>query len=75
LRLPRLIQSPLRSSSSIAPRMRWVAKVSNITPCAAVEAARGVVQADHAGLDHVVEFDVGRQLGDHLVREPSQPGG
>ena len=31
-RLPRLIQSPPRSSSSIAPRMRCVAKVSNCTP-------------------------------------------
>ena len=39
LRLPRLIQSLPRSSSSIAPRMRWVAKVSNCTPCAGVEAA------------------------------------
>ena len=33
LRLPRLIQSAPRSSSSIAPRIRWVAKVSNCTPC------------------------------------------
>ena len=34
-RSPRLIQSLPRNSSSIAPRMRCVAKVSNITPCAA----------------------------------------
>ena len=34
-RSPRLIQSLPRSSSSMAPRMRWVAKVSNCTPCAA----------------------------------------
>ena len=33
LREPRLIQSPSRSSSIIAPRMRWLAKVSNCTPC------------------------------------------
>ena len=49
--------------------MRWVAKVSNCTPCAGVEARQRVGQADHADLDQVVDLDVGRQLGDHLVRE------
>ena len=33
LRRLRDIQSPSRSSSSMAPRMRWLAKVSNCTPC------------------------------------------
>jgi hypothetical protein len=31
-REPRDIQSPSRNSSIIAPRMRWLAKVSNCTP-------------------------------------------
>ena len=36
---------------------------------AGVEARQRIVEADHADLDQVVEFDVGRQLGDHLVRQ------
>ena len=32
-----------------------------------VEARQRVGQADHADLDQVVDLDVGRQLGDHLV--------
>jgi hypothetical protein len=39
-----------------------------------VEARQRVGQADHADLDQVVDLDVGRQLGDHLVRQaPDQP--
>ena len=47
--------------------MRWVAKVSNCTPWAASKRRQRIGQADHADLDQVVDLDVGRQLGDHLV--------
>jgi len=36
---------------------------------AGIEARQRIVEADHADLDQVVEFDVGWQFGDHLVRE------
>ena len=39
-----------------------------------VEARERVGQADHADLDQVVDLDVGRQLGDHLMGQaPDQP--
>ena len=34
---------------------------------ACVEPGQRIGQADHANLDQVVDFDVGRQFGDHLV--------
>jgi hypothetical protein len=39
-----------------------------------VETRQCVAQADHANLDEVIKFDVGRQLGDHLVRKTAHQG-
>jgi len=39
-----------------------------------VKARQRIGQADHADLDQVVELDVGRQLGDHLVRQAAHQG-
>jgi DNA primase len=49
----------------MAPRMRCV----ELHALLAVEARHRVVQSDHADLDQVVDLDIGRQLGNHLVRE------
>jgi hypothetical protein len=40
-------------------------------PLRHIETSQRIGQADHADLDQVVEFDVGGQLGDHLVRKAS----
>jgi len=74
LREPRDIQSFSRSSSSMAPRMRCVAKVSNCTPCARLIAGQRIGQADQADLDQVVHLHAGRQLGHHVVRQAAHQG-
>ena len=53
----------VRSSSSIAPRMRGTQYVSNFTPRFEVEGVDGVHQAEDAGADQVVQLHAVGQPG------------